>query len=173
MTMGAQEEYDWGARANCYAFACNSQNPNVGNPARTARPGVQGGAGAADNGNVLQLTAGVLADGGPLVQVIAGNPAAIPNPPANSYLIAMLCSATGFHFIRRDEVTRRWSWKDANHGSVKLNVLHMPSDRYVYVNDGNLYDILVANRGSYMWMYNQMTFQGFFAVVNNGFPVAG
>jgi len=85
----------------------------------------------------------------------------------------MLTSATGFHFLRRDELTRRWSWKDANHGTVKLNVMDFAHDHYVYINDANLNDILVANRGNYIWAYNQMNFQGFFAVVNGGFAVAG
>jgi len=173
MTMGAQEEYNWGTNANCYAFACNSANPAVGNPPRQAVPGVIGGAPTINNGNVGQLTAGVLADGGPLVQALAGNPLAIPNPPANTYLIAMLTSANGFHFIRCDEYTKRWSWKDANPGTVKLNVLHLPSDRYIYVNNSNLNNILVTNQNDYMWPYNGFTFQSFFAVTNNGFAVAG
>ena len=173
MTLGTQEEYNWGANANCYAYACGCANPAVGAPPRTARPGVAGGAAVVNNGNVGQLNAGVLADGGLLVQQLAGNPAALPLVPANSYLVAMLTNAGGFHFMRRDETTRRWSWKDANHGSVKLNVLHFPSDHYVYINDANLNDILVANRGNYVWAYNQMTFQGFFAVANAGFAVAG
>lgn len=173
MTLGASEEYNWGANANCYAFACNCANPAVGNPPRQARPGVISGVPPADNSNVIQLTAGILADGGVHVQALAGNPLLIPNPPANSYLIAMLTNAGGFHFIRRDEHTKRWSWKDANHGTVKLNIMHFPNNQFVYVNDGNLNDILVANRGNYVWAYNTMVFRSFFAVTNNGFPVAG
>jgi hypothetical protein len=173
MPLGAQEDYQWGANANCYAYACNCPNPVVGNPPRQARPGVAAGAPVQNNGNVQQLIAGVLADGGLLVQQLNGQPNALPQVPVNSYLVAMLTSAGGFHFMRRDETTGRWSWKDANHGSVKLNVLHFPSDRYVYINGGNLNDILVANPGQYVWAYNQMTFQAFFAVVNGGFAVAG
>ncbi|MFL6632563.1 MAG: hypothetical protein ACJ8HJ_09660 [Massilia sp.] len=173
MSLGSQEEYNWGANANCYAFACNSAAPAVGHPPRTARPGVAGGQPVQNNGNVVQLVAGVLADGGHLVQRLGGDPSALPIVPANSYLVAMLTNAGGFHFMKRDELTRRWSWKDANHGSVKLNVMHFPTDHYVYVNDANLNDILVTHRGNYVWAYNQMTFQTFFAVVNGGFPVAG
>ena len=173
MTLGVQEEFNWGANANCYSYAADCPNPVVSPTHGTAVPGGASGQRPANNGNVAQLHAGILADGGAAVAAIAGNPAAIPAPPANSYLIAMLTSATGFHFIRRDEYTKRWSWKDANHGSVKLNVMHFPSDRYVYVNDSNLNDILVANRGNYVWAYNLMTFQGFYTVTNGGFAVAG
>lgn len=175
MTLGAQEQHNWGANANCYAYACDCPNPAVGNPPRQARPGVAGGVPAQNNGNVQQLIAGVLADGGLLVQQLNAGQGVLPLPlvPANSYLVAMLTSAVGFHFMRRDEYTKRWSWKDANHGSVKLNVLRFSTNHYVYINDANLNDILVANRGDYVWAYNQMTFQAFFAVVDGGFPVAG
>lgn len=174
MPLGAQEEYQWGTHANCYAYACSCPNPQVGGvAARTSVPGTVGGAIVANNGNAGQLIAGMLADGGVLVQQLGGNPAALPVVPANSYLVAMLTNAGGFHFLRRDELTRRWSWKDGNHGSVKLNTLHHPTNHYVYINDGNLNDILVANRGHYMWGYDRMTFDCFFAVSNNGFLVGG
>ncbi len=173
MPLGAQEEYVWGAHANCYAFAADCAQPNVGAPPRTARPGVATGAAPANNGDVPGLIAGVLADGGAAVQTLMGTPAMIPVVPPNSYLVAMLTSAGGFHFMRRDEFTKRWSWKDANHGSVKLNVMHFPTAHYVYINDANLADILVNNRGNYVWAYNNMVFQQFFAMQNNGFAVAG
>lgn len=170
MTLGISEEFNWGVNANCYAYACDCANPAVGVPPRQARPGVAGGAAPLNNGNVVQLTAGLVADG---AVAVAGNPGAIPAAPANHYLIAMLTSGVGFHFIRHDPVTDRWSWKDANHGSVKLNVMDIPGNRFVYVNSGNLNDILVTNRGNYAWAYIGMNFQSFFAVPNAGLVVAG
>ena len=174
MAMGSQEELPWGVSANCYAYACDCPQPNVGNPpGRTAVPGIQANQPPVNNGNVAQLIAGVLADGGGQVHQCVGTPANIPVCPRGSYLIAMLTSGVGFHFIRRDELTNRWSWKDANLGTVKYNLLDMPNQRYVYVNDGNLNDLLVTNPNNYMWMYNNMTFQAFFSVPNGGIVVGG
>lgn len=170
MPVGVQEELNGSVTANCYAYACKCDNPNVGNPPRQAKPGVHGGAATVNNGDVGQLTAGITADGG---VGLAGDPLNIPNPPAHHYLIAMLTNAHGFHFLCRDEFTKRWSWKDANLGTIKFNVLHLPSDHYRYVNDTILNDILVANRNDYMWAYNSMTFQRFFAIPNIGITVAG
>lgn len=168
----SEEIPGWGANANCYAYACDCKNPTIGGTRYTATPGAAGGARVADNGDVDALTAGVLADGGVMVQQLAGTPAALPVVPANHCLVAMITSANGFHFLRRDEFTKRWSWKDGNAGSVKFNTYHTPSNRFIYINDGNIADILVDNRGHYAWGYSGMTFRQFFAVHTTGFQVA-
>ena len=171
MTIGNQEDYDWGALSNCYAYAAKCAQPAAGVPGATARPGVLSGQPPDNNGDVAGLVAGVLADGGINAQTLVGTPDNLPVVPANFYLVAMITKADGFHFMRRDEETKRWSWKDGNHGSVKLNVWHVPTDHYVYINDANLNDILVTHRGNYFWLYSGMTFQQFFAFQNTGFNV--
>lgn len=169
MTLGAQEELAWGNSANCYAYAADCQNP-----ANAHMGGAVPGAQAAAGGAVLPAgnAARVLLDGGAAVTQVGVNVNAIPVVAANHYLICLLESAAGFHFMRRDSFTGRWSWKDGNAGTVKYNVYHQPTDRYVYISDGNFADLVANNPGNYApWAYAAMNFTAFFQVPNGGFLV--
>ena len=171
MPLGAQEELTWGSNANCYAYAMNCSNPTNGHLGG-AVPGAQAAAAghaAAAGATIVQQ---VVADGGGVVTVAAGTPLAPPADVVGSYVIAALTNAMGFHFIRRDSTTGRWSWKDGNGGTVKYNVLDTGHNMYVYINSGNLNDILVSRKAAFApWAYASMTFQAFFRVPDGGRPV--
>lgn len=171
--MTCKEELPWGVNANCYAYACNDPNPDVGIPPMQAGPGINSGCPPSCDAEVAGLIAGIIADSGGRASLLGGDPSNIPTPPENTYLVALLTNSVGFHFMKRDEVTQRWSWKDANHGTVKLNVMHIPTRQYVYVNNSNLNDMLVMHKNDYGWMYAQMNFQAFLSIPNEGIVVAG
>jgi len=171
MPLGTQEELPWGNNANCYAYASDCQNPANG-AMGGAVPGVQ----ATANGVVVAAhhtnEQRVLLDGGANITLAGNNPHAIPMVVAGHYLICLLEGAHGFHFIRRDSYTGRWSWKDGNGGTVKYNALHVPTNHFVYINDGNFVDLVVTNPNNYApWAYANMNFVAFFQVANAGFLV--
>jgi len=174
-----QEELVWGVNANCYAYAFNCPNP-IGNAAAGAVPG-----GATGNpvlpgpgplpAYLAQLIAGVIADGaGQVIQVVApiANP---PGTPASTYLAALIYNAGGFHCLRRDSYTQRWSWKDGNAQTVKLNIMSVPNQQWVYINDQhpqyNLNDLLTNHQQYAPWNYGGMFFGGFFQVPDAGIIV--
>ena len=187
--MGALEELvGWGALANCYAYAFNRQNPlacagpcahGEAYPGHTAWPGWRLGAAAAGRPAppgatpAQRLIAGVLIDsrpaagGMPQVTQVAGAPGHVPQVHAGCYLVALLCHANGFHFLRRDSFTGRWSWKDGNGGSVKLNALDTNHNRFLYITDNNLNDLIVGRPATFVpWAYAGMRFAAFFRVPN-------
>jgi hypothetical protein len=171
MPIGTLQELPWGTNANCYAYAANCSTP-----ARATGGAVPGGATgqpALPGGpNYDQaLIAGAVADG--FVQ-LAGVPAVPPAPAANHYLVALIANAAGFHWLRRDSVTGRWSWKDGNEQTVKY-ILNVGQGLYVDINNTNLNDLLTVNRAGYApWAYKNMVFKSFFqAPAPNGVVVAG
>ena len=55
-----------------------------------------------------------------------------------------------------------------------FNVLHVAQNRYVYINDTNLDDLLTVNRNGYApWAYSNMQFVSFFRAPVAGVVVAG
>jgi hypothetical protein len=183
MPLGALEELEnWGTNANCYAYAFNCLAPARGAIGGAVPGGLIGNPANGGPNHAQDCVARALADGnGAVVQAI-GNPTNPPVSNANTYLVALIAHQTGFHWLRRDTLLDRWSWKDGNTGSVKYNILHIPQNRYVYIKSrnlvddlaGNLADLLVVNRGDYgPWAYANMQFVSFFHVNNGGTAVAG
>jgi hypothetical protein len=173
MPLGNQEQIaDWGTHANCYAYAAGWDTPARGNIGGAVPGGASGGPvlGGAP-GYHQALVAAAVNDG---LTAAAGAPANPPADLAGHYLVALIATATGFHWLRRDRLTRRWSWKNGNAGAVLFNVLHVAQDRYVYITDTNLDDLLTVNRNGYMpWTYSNTQFVSFFHVPNAGVTVAG
>ena len=172
MPLGTLEElHVWGSHANCYAYAVNCKTPVNGNIGG-ATPGKQ----AAFAGKTVPegLVARVVADGAGSVLEVDGDPKKPPPDIGGQYLIALLAHSSGFHFIRRDSTTGRWSWKDGNSGSVKFNVLDMPDNKFIYIHDEHLNDLLVARRADFFpWAYANMNFVRYFRVANAGATVRG
>jgi hypothetical protein len=163
-----QQGFD-GPHANCYAYAANCLNP-TNETGHDCRPGLVDPV-ADSKQYASDLIIGALGDG---CLAVAGN-YSIDNPPPVSpgyYTIALLNSGAGFHFIRRDPITRQWSWKDHG-GTVKKSVMATPrlaggfmQKMWLFVTDDMLPD-LMADR--YMpWAYANMQFRRFFEV-----PIAG
>jgi hypothetical protein len=170
--LGVLEEIQtWGTDANCYAYAMNCPAPVNGRNGG-AWPGSQ----AAFAGRAPGATwaTKVVADGGGSVVQLAGTSLAPPADIGGNYVVAMLAHPNGFHFIRRDPGTGRWSWKDGNMGSIKYNVLDVTRNMYVYINDGNLNDLLVARPADFNpWGYSNMALVSFFRVPTGGSTVRG
>jgi hypothetical protein len=173
MPIGTLQELPWGTNANCDAYAANCSAPARGNLGGAVPGGATGHPVLAGAPNYVQaLVAGAVADG--FVQR-AGAPAAPPAPAANHYLVALIASQMGFHWLRRDSVTDRWSWKDGNAQTVKYNILNVGRDLFVYIKNTNQDDLLTVNRAGYApWAYSNMAFVSFFeAPAPNGVVVAG
>ncbi len=128
---GASEVHEnWGVDANCYAYAMNDQKP-----ANAIGGAIPGGA----SGNVASLSAtgdyrhrlvsGAIEDG--LVHA-EGSPECPPDDVSGTYLVALIASEVGFHWLRRDSSLKRWSWKDGNSGQVRLNIFNVAEKRFVY-----------------------------------------
>lgn len=174
-----QEQLGFGVNANCYAYAFNCANP-IGNAVAGAVPGgatgnpVGPGPGPLNN-YLTQLIAGVIADGGGQVVQVAGQPANPPATPAGTYLAALMYNAGGFHWLRRDHYTRRWSWKDGNAQPVKYNIMSVANAQWVYINDQhpqhNLHGLLTGPHLYAPWNYGGMAFGGFFRVPDAGIVV--
>jgi hypothetical protein len=174
MPMGVLEEIQaWGTHANCYAYALNCPNP-VNGQNGGAWPGSQAAFAGHPAPGGATFAQKVVADGGGNVQQVAGTTLAPPADIGGHYIVALLAHPNGFHFIRRDSTTGRWSWKDGNGGSVKYNVLDVPRSMFIYINNGNLNDLLVGRPADFTpWAYSNMAFVAYFRVPNGGATVRG
>ena len=174
MPLGTQEQLQaWGTDANCYAYAVNCLNPVNGRNGG-AVPGSQAAFAGHPAPGGATLAQKVVADGGGVVVQLAGTTVNAPADVPGHYVIAMLSHQAGFHFIRRDSYTGRWSWKDGNTGSVKFNVLDQPSSKYIYIHDAHLNDLLVARPADFFpWGYANMAFAAYFRVPNGGVMARG
>lgn len=173
MPFGVLEELEWGTDANCYAYAANCDAPARGNLGGAVPGGATGNPVLAGVANYAQaLVAGAVADG---FVALDGAPAVPPATSPGHYLVALIASQMGFHWLRRDSFTGRWSWKDGNAQTVKYNILNVAEERFVYINNDNLDDLLIVNRAGYApWAYANMAFVSFFeAPAPGGVVVAG
>src|ERR1700689_3449945 len=107
-----------GEAANCYAYACDDKHPQFGT-AGGAVPGAYAGQGVSRLRNDTpetyadRMVEGVRLDGdrNNVVVTVGRDIHALPDCEGG-YIIAMASNIYGFHFFRRDRVTRLWSWKD-------------------------------------------------------------
>lgn len=134
-------ESGWGHGPNCYAYAMKCKNP-AGNG---MAPGIAAGKGATLEGigrDLVQYTHRLFdgiqrdaaADGNKTVsffpqgvETSADRPDPIQMPrvvPDGQYLVAMLVTAGGFHFMRRDSKTRLWSHKNRSDGAPESTAEH-------------------------------------------------
>ena len=162
---------DWGTNANCYAYAVNHPTPL--NAVAGAVPGGASGSPAllSETGDYpRQLVFAARADG--LISA-EGSPGSPPDDIPGYYLTALIANNAGFHWLRREPSTRFWSWKDGNSGAVRLNVFNVREDRFVYIDDTNLAELLVNGGNFAPWFYSQMHFVSFFRVPASGVAAAG
>lgn len=173
------KESPWGKHANCYAYAMNCHEPNSGQNGG-AKPGAYHRQAAQPLGKdrALEyreaLIKGAVLDG---AKPIDGTVDAPPGPEEGSYLIALISNDTGFHWLRRDETTGIWSWKDGNGDTVKHNIYEMGQGSFVPIQDGTrhtLATLLNDKEKTYVgWRYSNMQFVSFFYVPTGGCKVAG
>ncbi|MBS1829969.1 MAG: hypothetical protein JST93_32015 [Acidobacteria bacterium] len=159
-------EAGWGAAHNCYAYAMKCQNGGLNN----ARPG------RLDNNPRAQKTddfaQGVVDDAyhqGAMVYILRRQiPRPIPAPSHGGYLVAMISMTMGYHFLRRDEVTRLWSHKNGSINDVET-FYYNPNDHNVRdpIDDAGLLKI-VTDRG----INGSMDFDAFLEVPPGGITVA-
>lgn len=134
-----QVEPGWLHGPNCYAYAMKCKRPD-GNG---MTPGVCVGRAASMEGLdkdqvafARRLLAGIAADaaadGGKAITFHPDgvetatrfpDPADMPRDiPGGHYLVAMLATAGGFHFMRRDSLTGLWSHKNRSDGEAETSV---------------------------------------------------
>lgn len=139
-------EDGWGPGPNCYAYAMKCKRP-VGNG---MAPGIAGGEGATMEGietrpieYTKRLFKGIRLDAAkdnmktvsffpPDIEDadVRPDPSLMPSVvPRNEYLVAMLVTAGGFHFMRRDSNTNLWSHRNGSYGAVEASVQHIGSGR--------------------------------------------
>lgn len=170
-------EYSWGAHANCYAYAMNCSEPLNGDRGG-AKPGCSQGLVVYPTPDPkayqkaliegAQLDGAIYIENCPLISP--------PEPKPGYYLVALLCNASGFHWLRRNEETLAWSWKDGNGGTVKETIYEAKQMTYVSITDktDDCLSALVNNKKTYVdWLYQTMRFAGFFRIPNSGCKVAG
>ena len=165
---------------NCYSFALRATTITQG-----PKPEYQAWPGSAPPGDVVattpltkqKLVAAVRRDSGYRATQadwatndlgILGT--AIKEPPADlaaTCLVGMLHNSVGFHFIRRDAATRRWSWKQGAGDPIIYCGVTSPAREIVPLTDVNMWDVMSSFRG-YQWFYSGMTFDCFFHVPNAG-----
>ncbi len=135
-------EPGWGHGPNCYAYAMKCKAP-AGNG---MAPGIAAGEGATLKGigrDLVQYTRRLFdgikrdaaADGNKTVSFFpqgVENSDDRPDPiqmpkvvPDRQYLVAMLVTAGGFHFMRRDSRTNLWSHKNRSDGAPEATAEHL------------------------------------------------
>lgn len=166
----------WGTNANCYAYAMNCAAPKskTGKSGGTAVPGQQAGKPAYASGGTLAaykkaLKQGVVDDG---AEFVGDTVADLPAPKSGFYLIAGMAKSDGFHFVRRDPSSRKWSWLDGNHSPIENEVYHLSEKKSVQVNEVTMSQLLAGKSSNLFWKFNGMEFFGYFWVPNSGLPVA-
>jgi hypothetical protein len=175
----SKPESSWGSFANCYAYAMNCEAPENGKNGG-AKPGAKNGLYVNPLGSHRTkeysdaLIKGAILDGATPVE---GDLLSPPEPISGSYLVALICDGTGFHWLRRDENTRTWSWKDGNGDTVKHSIYKMKNASFVTIQDGgedNLSTLIKTNSNEYVgWRYHKMQFISYFRVPDSGCAVAG
>lgn len=185
-------EVGWGGLANCYAYAMKCQAPG-GNG--TPVPGRVAGAPVlpyhptfAGNRPAYwrALMAGIVADAAVANQVVVVHSqptatGAMPqpdNPPihlvgAGTYLAAMVVKTDGFHFLRRDSATGRWSHKNgAQDAEVETFATLAASGRPVVLDDNVFVTLVRTGQGTYRSSFPGFTFAGYLLVPSAGFAVS-
>jgi hypothetical protein len=188
-------EGGWG-NPNCYSYAMKCKNP-VGN---AMTPGMAAGAVAAPDTDKVDLIAyghrlfagieaDAAADGGKQVTFypvgvetsrVRPHPGTMPQVQHGEYLVAMLVTARGFHFMRRDTATGLWSHKNRSDGEVEVTVTRSTAagrlpKRNVPITDAVAVEML-SNPfppQNYDTLGGGFTFAGYILVPTAGFTVAG
>lgn len=171
-------EDGWGTNHNCYAYAMKCRHPQ--GRGNNARPGVI--AGAQYRGEAVQnwkalITAAIQADAAHGGAAIAVLPQATPRPcPASlgvsDYLVALVGFPAGYHFMRRDEATQRWSHKNGSAADVATIAFNIPRNRYLVIDNTVAVDMLI-NPVNWLDVTRNMAFIAYLSVPAAGILVAG
>jgi len=171
-------EPGWDNNHNCYAYAMKCQHP--GGRGNNSRPGVIAGAPYAGQ-NVANwktlLTNAVQADavhGGVVINVLPQTTAS-PCPAtlgAARYLVAAIGFPAGYHFMRRDEHTMRWSHKNGAPADVANLAFQAYKSRYLPITDNVAVD-MVTHPGNWGDTTVGMSFVAYLSVPAAGIMVAG
>jgi hypothetical protein len=160
----------WTNNHNCYAFAMKCSNPH--GAGLHSRPGKYADRPASRRDGFVQgVVDDGLASGGSVVNVLrqGGLPTPVPGRLAGSYLVALVASTYGYHFLRRDEVTGLWMHKNGAPSPVENCFYDNTTEQPVAITDAVVANLLLnpARMGC------TMTFEAYFSVPTAGIQVAG
>lgn len=189
-------EDGWGNGPNCYAFAMKCQHPE----GHGMTPGIAAGSAATTRGiegdqvaYARRLLEGIERDGRAhedsivtfLPEGLLKNNA-LPSPRPlpvrfehNRYLVAMLITSAGFHFMRRDTDTGLWCHKNGSFGAPEYTaVVRGPAGRLgrreVPITDDVALELLENQFGGrFEALGGGYAFAGYAVVPKAGIPVSG
>lgn len=171
----------WGNQANCYAYACNCKAPANGIygaavPGGYAKKGVFVRPGETVAVYTERLIQGVLLDAAKnsLRHAVVSTQIGVLPDAGSGYIIGMVANNAGFHFFRRDRVTRLWSWKDGIPADKSDTIYHIPMAKTKTVNDATFVDATKTAKQQYAPNWPGMDFVAYFGLGDiKGMTVAG
>lgn len=171
-------EDGWDTNHNCYAYAMKCKHPQ--GRGNNSRPGqIAGAPYSGANGMTWKqdMTAAIQADAVHDNKVITVLPQTNPTPCPDSlgdgrYLVALVGFQTGYHFMRRDEHTQRWSHKNGSAADVATIAYNIPRQRYLMIDNLVAVD-MIANPANWLDVTRDMRFIAYLWVPNDGIDVAG
>lgn len=184
-------EVNWLGLTNCYAYSMKCKHPG-GN--QTPVPGRAAGAAVLPyhpqwvsraaywTGLLNGIVADAAADNNKVVTILrqlAGDVLPAPSPlplgllPGGTYLAAMVVKNDGFHFLRRDSATARWTHKNgAQDAEVETFATLAASGRPVPLTDDVFLTLVTTGQATYRSSFPGFKFAGYMAVPNGGFAVS-
>lgn len=172
-----QPETGWGLLHNCYAYAMKCNNPD--GTGGHALPG--GAAGKCVRPSMApyhtNLIAGVIADGAAQGKTITslqrGAHSPVPDTRGATYLVAMVAKHDGFHFLRRDEASGRWSHKNGPGSQPETYIYNNAVEKNQILTDDVIEDLFTnISTLQYISGINTMQFLCYFLVPLSGIWVA-
>src|SRR6202042_1139435 len=145
----------WGEGANCYAYACNEDHPKNGVRGAAVPGGFADRGVYARQGDTVDTYADRLIDGVMMdaernkVKALVSRDIKALADGGGGYIIPMVSNIFGFHFFRRDRVTRLWSWKDGIGEDCANQVTHTLSGVTTTVNDALFVRVIATNKQDY------------------------
>lgn len=171
---------------NCYAYAMKCKNPlGAGNNSRPGKFAAHGqNPDTTTYGRqapglnwkeemVEAIKADGVANGTPITGGVRESPLPVPGTVADGrYLVALIGFRDGYHFLRRDEGTRRWSHKNGAPSPVETMGFHNIKGRAFVLDDATVADI-IQNPGNWDGVTRQMQFIAYLSVPDAGITVKG
>lgn len=160
----------WGSNHNCYAYAMLCKKPEL--LGQNSRPGKHAGRTASLQADFVQ---GVIEDArfdGKDVLIPVNGADKIPAPIVNdgNYLVAMISSKMGYHFLRRRESTGLWGHKPNGMSDVETYFYDFKEEKPVAMTDALMSKLLT---NPLLLGFGNMKFHSFFRVPKSGVQVKG
>ena len=175
-------EAGWNNNHNCYAYAMKCRNPtgmgNNSRPGRYAGNGVGYGDAAPNAATwkqdmVDQIRADAVANGVTIQATMPASPIPVPALVADGrYLAALIGFQMGYHFLRRDEGSRRWSHKNGSAADVETSAFHNIKGRCFVLDDQTVGEML-SRPADWEGVTVQMQFIAYLSVPQDGIQVRG